>query len=56
MKKRTKEILNRLDEAYGREYRCYLNHDNAWLLLIAVILSGQCTVARVNLVRIDLFR
>ena len=56
MKKRTKEILNRLDEAYGREYRCYLNHDNAWQLLIAVIMSAQCTDARVNLVTKDLFR
>ena len=56
MKKRTKEILARLDEAYGREYRCYLNHDNAWQLLIAVIMSAQCTDARVNLVTKDLFR
>ncbi len=56
MKKRTKEILDRLDEAYGREYRCYLNHDNAWQLLIAVIMSAQCTDARVNLVTKDLFR
>ncbi|MCI9059153.1 MAG: endonuclease III [Lachnospiraceae bacterium] len=56
MKKRTKEILSRLDEAYGREYRCYLNHDNAWQLLIAVIMSAQCTDARVNLVTKDLFR
>lgn len=56
MKKRTKEILNRLDEAYGKEYRCYLNHENAWQLLIAVIMSAQCTDARVNLVTKDLFR
>lgn len=56
MKKRTKEILNRLDEAYGREYRCYLNHENAWQLLIAVIMSAQCTDARVNIVTKDLFR
>ena len=56
MKKRTKEILNRLDEAYGREYRCYLNHDNAWQLLIAVIMCAPCTDARVNLVTKDLFR
>lgn len=56
MKKRTKEILKRLDEAYGREYRCYLNHDTPWQLLIAVIMSAQCTDARVNLVTKDLFR
>lgn len=56
MAKRTKQILERLDEAYGREYVCYLNHDNAWQLLIAVIMSAQCTDARVNLVTKDLFR
>lgn len=56
MTKRTGEILKRMDEAYGREYRCYLNHDNAWQLLIAVILSAQCTDARVNIVTADLFR
>ncbi len=56
MKKRTKEILARLDEAYGKEYRCYLNHANAWQLLIAVIMSAQCTDARVNIVTKDLFQ
>lgn len=56
MTKRTGEILKRLDEAYGREYRCYLNHDNPWQLLIAVILSAQCTDARVNIVTADLFQ
>ncbi len=56
MTKRTKEILARLDEAYGREYRCYLNHDTPWQLLIAVIMSAQCTDARVNIVTEELFR
>lgn len=56
MTKRTAEILKRMDEAYGTEYRCYLNHDNAWQLLIAVILSAQCTDARVNIVTADLFQ
>lgn len=56
MTKRTKEILDRLDREYGTEYRCYLNHDNAWQLLIAVILSAQCTDARVNIVTKDLFQ
>jgi endonuclease-3 len=54
--KRTKEILDRLDTAYGTEYICYLNHENAWQLLIAVILSAQCTDARVNIVTKDLFQ
>ncbi len=56
MTKRTKEILGRLDEAYGREYRCYLDHENPWQLLIAVILSAQCTDARVNIVTKELFQ
>lgn len=56
MTKRTKEILDRLDREYGTEYRCYLNHDNAWQLLIAVILSAQCTDARVNIVTKTLFQ
>jgi len=54
--KRTKEILDRLDKEYGTEYICYLNHENPWQLLIAVILSAQCTDARVNIVTKDLFR
>ncbi|MGN0165627.1 MAG: endonuclease III [Lachnospiraceae bacterium] len=52
---RVKEILNRLDKAYGTEYVCYLQHDNAWQLLFATILSAQCTDARVNIVTKDLF-
>ena len=56
MTKRTKEILNRLDKEYGTEYICYLNHENPWQLLIAVILSAQCTDARVNIVTKDLFK
>lgn len=54
--KRTKEILALLDEAYTREYKCYLNHENAGQLLIATILSAQCTDARVNIVTKTLFR
>ena len=53
--KRTEEILKRLDEVYGTEYICYLNHENPWQLLIAVILRAQCTDARVNIVTKDLF-
>lgn len=56
MTKRTKEILRRLDEAYGTEYICYLNHETPWQLLIAVMLSAQCTDARVNIVTKDLFK
>lgn len=56
MKKRTKEILAILDEQYGRECVCYLNYETPWQLLIATMLSAQCTDARVNLVTADLFQ
>ena len=56
MTKKTKAILDLLDERYGTDYRCYLNHENAWQLLIATILSAQWTDARVNRVTADLFR
>ena len=56
MTKRIAEILKRLDEAYGTEYVCYLNHETPWQLLIAVILSAQCTDARVNIATKDLFQ
>ncbi len=56
MKKRTKEILELLDKAYGSDIVCYLDHENAWQLLIATILSAQCTDARVNMVTPGLFR
>ncbi len=55
-KERIQTILNRLDEHYTTEYKCYLNHETPWQLLIAVILSAQCTDARVNIVTRDLFQ
>ena len=54
-KERVTEILKRLDNEYGTEYRCFLEHRNAWELLVATILSAQCTDARVNIVTKDLF-
>lgn len=54
-KKTVNEILKRLDEHYTTELKCYLNHDSAWQLLIATILSAQCTDERVNKVTRDLF-
>lgn len=54
--KRTKEILALLDEKYTREYKCYLNYENPGQLLIATMLSAQCTDARVNVVTKDLFQ
>ena len=53
---RIERILKALDREYGTEYRCYLNHETPWQLLIAVIMSAQCTDARVNIVTEDLFK
>ena len=49
-------ILRALDEYYGTEYHCSLDFENAWQLLIATMLSAQCTDARVNVVTKDLFQ
>lgn len=49
-------ILAALNREYGREYRCFLNYDEPWQLLIATILSAQCTDERVNLVTKELFQ
>ena len=54
-KQRVKAILDLLDEHYGTEKICYLNHNSPWQLLVAVILSAQCTDARVNIVTGPLF-
>lgn len=49
-------VLELLDKYYPTEDKCYLNHENAWQLLIATILSAQCTDDRVNIVTKDLFK
>jgi endonuclease III len=54
--KRTKEIIELLDEHYGTAMAVYLHHQDAGQLLIATILSAQCTDARVNSITPDLFR
>jgi endonuclease-3 len=48
-------ILKALDEAYPRA-ECALNHSSPWELLVATILSAQCTDVRVNMVTPELFR
>lgn len=53
---RIEKILELLDKEYGTEYRCYLNHETPWQLLIATMLSAQCTDARVNIVTSTLFK
>src|SRR5215469_14993782 len=53
--KRVAAILVKLDEAYP-DATCELRHENAFQLLIATILSAQCTDVRVNQVTETLFR
>lgn len=52
---RVQEILKRLDERYGN-VTCALHHSSAWELLVATILSAQCTDVRVNMVTPLLFK
>ncbi|HEV8430797.1 MAG TPA: endonuclease III [Pyrinomonadaceae bacterium] len=55
LKIRTRDIIRRLKRAYPGA-KCSLNHSSPFELLIATILSAQCTDERVNLVTADLFR
>src|ERR1700761_8979060 len=52
---RIASLLDLLAKAYPKA-ECALHHTNAWELLIATILSAQCTDARVNMVTPSLFR
>ena len=52
---RVAAILGALDEAYP-EVQCALTHTSPWELLVATILSAQCTDVRVNMVTPELFR
>lgn len=52
---RIRKIIAGLQKAYPGA-TCALIHHNAWELLIATILSAQCTDVRVNLVTPELFR
>lgn len=54
-KDRVLKTLDLLEKNYGPT-KCYLNHESAWQLLIATILSAQCTDERVNIVTADLFK
>ncbi len=54
-KKRTFEIIKRLKKEYP-DAHCELIHANAFELLVATILSAQCTDERVNVVTANLFR
>ena len=54
-KKRARRLTRLLRKEYP-EARCSLDHANALELLVATILSAQCTDERVNAVTADLFR
>jgi len=52
---RVKAVLEALNNQYPHEDVCYLNYSQPHELLIATILSAQCTDDRVNIVTADLF-
>lgn len=52
---RIRELLARLDATYPG-VKCALHHGSAWELLVATILSAQCTDVRVNMVTPGLFK
>jgi len=52
---RLKKIIAALQKTYP-DAHCELNYSNPLELLIATILSAQCTDKRVNLVTAELFR
>ena len=54
-KERISHILEILDQTYGGLTEATLDYRNAWELLVATILSAQCTDARVNQVTPGLF-
>ncbi len=51
---RVRQIIAGLDQLYP-DATCALNHRSAWELLVATILSAQCTDVRVNMVTPGLF-
>ena len=54
-KARLQKIFTELDKLFP-DATCALHHENAWQLLVATILSAQCTDERVNKVTPGLFR
>jgi endonuclease III len=54
-RQRTAEILSRLEQMYP-DSRCSLDHDSPFQLVMATVLSAQCTDALVNRVTPELFR
>ena len=54
-KEKIKIILEKLDEHYTVDIKCYLHYKEPWQLLFSTIMSAQCTDARVNIVSEALF-
>ncbi len=54
-KKQAIALLEKLEQIYP-DAHCALNYKNPWQLLVATILSAQCTDKRVNIVTVELFR
>ena len=55
-KRKNRKYNFKLNRVYGTENRCFLHHETPWQLLIATILSAQCTDDRVNQVTETLFK
>lgn len=53
-KQRVREVLKRLEEKFGKP-KCALDFKSPFELLVAVILSAQCTDVRVNIVTEQMF-
>ena len=54
-KEKVKKILEELHKKFG-EPKCALNFETPFELLVAVILSAQCTDKRVNIVTEEMFK
>lgn len=55
-RERIERVIVALNREYTTESKIFLNHETPWQLLIATILSAQCTDDRVNIVTKDLFK
>ena len=56
MNRKIGQQFERLDAEYGKEIKLFLEYEKPYELLIATILSAQCTDKRVNEVTKQLFR
>lgn len=53
---RIEEVIMLLDKNYNIHTKCHLDYNTPWQLLIATILSAQCTDNRVNMITPSLFK